>query len=205
MFDLERNLYDQGHRYIACIDEVGRGCLFGDVVACAIILPVRYTIEGVKDSKKLSPSKRDKLYDYILRDAIAVGIGRVEPEIIDNINIKEATRLAMKLALQSMQDKLGNRITPTKILIDAEKIETDIPQLGIIDGDNLVHGISAASIVAKVFRDRLCIKWDMDYPGYDLANNKGYGTSKHINALIEKGPVQLHRKSFISRIMEGKR
>lgn len=205
MFDLERNLYDQGHRYIACIDEVGRGCLFGDVVACAIILPVRYTIEGVKDSKKLSPSKRDKLYDYILRDAIAVGIGRVEPEIIDNINIKEATRLAMKLALQSMQDKLGYRITPTKILIDAEKIETDIPQLGIIDGDNLVHGISAASIVAKVFRDRLCIKWDMDYPGYDLANNKGYGTSKHINALIEKGPVQLHRKSFISRIMEGKR
>lgn len=205
MFDLERNLYDQGHRYIACIDEVGRGCLFGDVVACAIILPVRYTIEGVKDSKKLSPSKRDKLYDYILRDAIAVGIGRVEPEIIDNINIKEATRLAMKLALQSMQDKLGYRITPTKILIDAEKIDTDIPQLGIIDGDNLVHGISAASIVAKVFRDRLCIKWDMDYPGYDLANNKGYGTSKHINALIEKGPVQLHRKSFISRIMEGKR
>lgn len=205
MFDIERRLYDEGHRYVACIDEVGRGCLFGDVVACAIILPPRYIIEGVRDSKKLSPSKRELLYDYILNDSIAVGIGRIEPHVIDRINIKEATRLAMKQALDNMTGKDGKQIIPSHILIDAERIQTDIPQSGIIDGDNIVHGISAASIIAKVFRDRLCISWDRVYPGYDIAGSKGYGTARHIQALLEIGPTQLHRKSFISKIMEGKK
>lgn len=205
MFDIESRLFDKGHRYIACIDEVGRGCLFGDVVACAIVLPPRYVIEGVKDSKKLSPKKRELLYDYIIYDSVAVGIGRVEPDIIDLINIKEATRLAMKKALDNMADKDGNHIIPGQILIDAERIQTDIPQVGIINGDNIVHGIAAASIVAKVFRDRLCLEWDKAHPGFDIAGNKGYGTAKHIKALQEIGPTHLHRRSFISRILEGKK
>lgn len=205
MFEIERRLYDEGHRFVACIDEVGRGCLFGDVVACALILPPRYIIEGVRDSKKLSPSKREMLYDYILNDSIAVGIGRIEPDVIDRINIKEATRLAMKQALDNLARKDGKQIIPSHILIDAETIQTGIPQSGIIDGDNIVHGISAASIVAKVFRDRLCISWDKAHPGYDIAGNKGYGTARHIQALLDYGPSQLHRKSFISKIMEGKK
>jgi len=205
VFEIERRLYDEGHRFVACIDEVGRGCLFGDVVACAIILPHRYTIDGVRDSKKLSPSKREKLNGYILHDSIAVGLGRITPAVIDRVNIKEATRLAMKQALDNLTDKDGKRIIPSYVLIDAERIQTDIPQLGIIDGDNIVHGISAASIVAKVFRDSLCISWDKAYPGYDIAGNKGYGTAKHIQALLEIGPAELHRKSFISKIMEGKK
>jgi ribonuclease HII len=111
----------------------------------------------------------------------------------------------MKQALDNLTDQDGKRIIPSYVLIDAERIQTDIPQLGIIDGDNIVHGISAASIVAKVFRDSLCISWDKAYPGYDIAGNKGYGTAKHIQALLEIGPAELHRKSFISKIMEGKK
>jgi ribonuclease HII len=205
LFEIENRLYSEGHKVVACIDEVGRGCLFGDVVACALALPPNYTILGVKDSKKLSTKKREMLYDYILRDALAVGIGRVDCSVIDRINIKQATRLAMKNALQSMTDKEGNLISPSYLLIDAETIDSEIPQMGIIDGDNLVHGISAASIVAKVFRDRLCIDWDKSYPQYEIFQNKGYGTSKHIEALRLYGQTPLHRKSFNIKTLEGKK
>lgn len=205
MFDIEQDLYISGHKLIACVDEVGRGCLYGDVVAGAVILPPMYTIDGVKDSKKLSEKKRELYHDAIKNDAIAWGIGVVGPETIDRINIKQATRLAMKLALQNLKDVNGNSVSPTFVLIDAEQIDTEIPQKSVIDGDNLVHGISAASILAKVYRDRMCLQWDQLHQGYDIAKNKGYGTKAHREALLKSGYTDKHRKSFIKKIMEGKK
>lgn len=204
MFQIEQELYKNGHKYIACIDEVGRGCLYGEVVAAAIILPPLYTIEGSKDSKKLSPKKREFLYNYIIKDSIGFGLGCVSSDIIDKINIKQATRLAMKKALENLIYNLKDNIVPSIVLIDAETIETNIKQRSIIDGDNLVHGIGAASIVAKVYRDRLCIDWDKIHPGYDLYKNKGYGTKTHIQAIKELGATAYHRKTFIKKILEGK-
>lgn len=204
MFEIEQELYENGHKYIACIDEVGRGCLYGEVVAAAIILPPFYSIEGCKDSKKLSSKKRELLYDYILNNSLGFGIARVSSQIIDIINIKQATRLAMKNALENLILNLKEDILPSIVLIDAETIETNIPQKSIIDGDNIVHGIGAASIVAKVYRDRLCLEWDKIYPGYDLHKNKGYGTKTHIEAIKELGPTENHRKTFIKKILEGK-
>ncbi|MGM0396841.1 MAG: ribonuclease HII [Bacillota bacterium] len=203
MFEIEQELYLQGHKYIACIDEVGRGCLYGDVVAGAVILPPGLFIEGVRDSKKLSEKKREKLYDIICEESIAFGFGIVSPEVIDKINIKQATRLAMKLALQNIGDKDGHGIIPSYVLIDAETVDTDIPQKPVIDGDNLIHGISAASILAKVFRDRMCKEWDMIHPGYDIAKNKGYGTKTHREALLKLGPSEKHRMTFLRKILEG--
>ena len=203
MFEIEQELYFEGHKHIACIDEVGRGCLYGDVVAGAVILPAGLTIDGVKDSKKLSEKKREKLFDIIRDEAVAYGFGVVSPEIIDKINIKQATRLAMKLALQNLRDKEGNRIRPSYILVDAEEVESNIPQKAVIDGDNLVHGISAASILAKVYRDRMCQEWDMVHPGYDLAKNKGYGTKNHRDALVELGLTNKHRMTFLKNILKG--
>ncbi len=194
-----------GYKRIAYIDEVGRGCLFGDVVACALMIDENDKIQGIKDSKKLSEKKRESLYDQILESSIAIGIGRVNSDIIDDINIKQATRLAMKQAVDSLVDKNGNRIIPDYILIDAETIDVDIPQQGIIGGDDLIYGISAASILAKVYRDRLCVKWDDDFPGYYIKKNKGYGTKDHREGLILNGPSPLHRKTFIKKILEGKK
>lgn len=205
MFEIEQKLYDNGHKYIACIDEVGRGCLYGDVIAGAVILPPNFILDGVKDSKKLSGKKRKILYDLIKKESVAYGFGRVSPDVIDEINIKQATRLAMKFALENIKDKQGNSVIPSFVLVDAEVIDTDIPQRSIIDGDNLIHGISAASILAKVFRDSLCEKWDNKHPGYDLAKNKGYGTKVHRDALIKLGPTDKHRKTFIRKTMEGKK
>ncbi len=204
MFQIEQELYENGHRYIACIDEVGRGCLYGEVVAAAIILPPFYTIEGSGDSKKLSAKKRALLYNYIINNSLGVGFGSVNAQIVDRINIKQATRLAMKKALENLLANLKESIMPSIVLIDAETIETNIAQRSIINGDNLVHGIGAASIVAKVYRDRLCVEWDKFHPGYDLLNNKGYGTKTHIQAIRELGPTVNHRKTFIKKILEGK-
>jgi len=203
LFEIEQELYFRGHRHIACIDEVGRGCLYGDVVAGAVILPPGFTIDGVKDSKKLSEKKREKLFDIIREEAVAYGFGVVSPDVIDKINIKQATRLAMKLALENLRDKEGKRITPSYVLVDAEVIDSKIPQKAVIDGDNLVHGISAASIIAKVYRDRMCQEWDMVHPGYDLAKNKGYGTKFHREALVELGPTNKHRMTFLKNILKG--
>jgi len=204
LFEIELELYENGHRYIACIDEVGRGCLYGEVIAAAIILPPFYSIEGSKDSKKLSPKKREFLYDYILKNSLGIGIGSVNSQIIDKINIKQATRLAMKKALENLISNLKYNIEPSIVLIDAETIDTNIPQRSIINGDNLVHGIGAASVVAKVYRDRLCKDWDKIHPGYDLCKNKGYGTKTHIQSLKCLGPTLDHRKTFIKKILEGK-
>lgn len=200
MLEFENGLYDKGYNKIACIDEVGRGCLLGDVVACAIVMPKGLFIEGVKDSKKLTPKKRDQLYDIILENCIAYGIGRVDSKTIDKINIKESTRLAMKIAVENLKDKLGNGVSPDYILIDAEKVYLNIPQEGIIKGDDKSHGIACASIVAKVYRDRLCLEWAEEYPGYGIEKHKGYGTKAHYEAIEKNGILSIHRNTFLKRI-----
>lgn len=203
MLEIENKLYKEGYQYVACIDEVGRGCLFGDVVACAIILPKGLRIEGVKDSKKLSAKKREDLYDIILEKSIAYGIGRVDNRKIDEINIKESTRLAMKYAVENLKDKLGNNLIPDFLMIDAESIDLDIEQESINKGDDLCHGIACASIIAKVYRDKLCQQWDKDHPGYGIGKHKGYGTKAHIEAIKELGPSELHRNTFLRKILKG--
>jgi ribonuclease HII len=203
MIDLENQLYANGYKYIACIDEVGRGCLLGDVVACAIIMPKDVIIEGVKDSKKLSPKKREKLYDIILEKCIAYGIGRIDAKQIDEINIKESTRLAMKMAVDNLMDKSGKKITPDYLLVDAEKININIPQNGIIKGDEKCHGISCASIIAKVYRDRLCMEWAEIFPGYNIEKHKGYGTKAHVEAIHKLGVTPIHRNTFLKKILDG--
>lgn len=202
MLAIERELWAKGYKYIACVDEVGRGCLAGDVVACAIIMPKDLVIDGVKDSKKLSSKKREELYDIILDKAIAVGIGSVDSKTIDKINIKKSAQLAMKKALMSLRDKSNNIVRPDFILIDAEKIDIDIPQMSIIKGDARCHGIAAASIIAKVYRDRKCIEWAEKYKGYGLEQHKGYATKKHREAIKKLGPSPIHRLSFLKNILE---
>lgn len=203
MLEIENELYKKGYQYVACIDEVGRGCLFGDVVACAIVLPEGLRIDGVKDSKKLSAKKREELYDIILEKSIAYGIGRVDNRKIDEINIKESTRLAMKYSVENLKDKLGNNLIPDFLMIDAESIDLEIKQESINKGDDLCHGIACASILAKVYRDKLCLQWDKDYPGYGIGKHKGYGTKAHIEAIKELGPTELHRNTFLRKILKG--
>lgn len=205
MLEFERELWDKGYRNIACIDEVGRGCLAGDVVACAIILPMELLIEGVKDSKKLTPKKRETLYDVITENAVAIGIGSVDPKTIDELNIKECTLIAMKKAIEALKDKDGNPVTPDFVLIDAEKLAIDIPQKSIIKGDEKCHGIAAASIIAKVYRDRKCGEWAKKYPDYSFEKHKGYGTKVHIDAIKKYGPCLIHRESFLKKIIGARK
>lgn len=200
MIELENEFYNRGYNNIACIDEVGRGCLLGDVVACAIIMPKGLIIEGVKDSKKLSPKKREELYDKILNEAIAIGIGRVNASAIDEFNIKESTRIAMKFAVANLKNREGISIKPDLLLIDAENINIDIEQESIIKGDDKSHGIACASIVAKVYRDRLCLEWDEEFPVYNVKQHKGYGTKEHREKIAQYGPTYLHRQTFLKNI-----
>ncbi|WP_082423251.1 ribonuclease HII [Paenibacillus dakarensis] len=187
--------YGERYRHIAGIDEVGRGCLFGDVVAAAVILPQGLVIEGINDSKKLSAKKRDSLYDEIMEKALAVGVGQVNAAEIDRINIKQAARLAMKIALEQLIVK------PDFLLVDAEKVDCDIPQLAVIKGDANSQSIAAASIVAKVTRDRLCEgEWESLYPDYGIAIHKGYATKLHREQLQLLGPTPMHRRSFLKNM-----
>lgn len=199
---IENDLYLKGYEKIACIDEVGRGCLLGDVVACAIILPKGLIIDEVNDSKKLSPKKREYLYDIIIEKSLAYGVGRVNAEDIDNINIKEAARLAMKRAVQNMKDGKDELVSPDFLLVDAEEVYMDIPQMGIIKGDSKSHGIACASIIAKVYRDRLCLEWEKEFPGYNIKQHKGYGTKEHRENLISIGVTPIHRKTFLKKILK---
>lgn len=203
MHEIENQLFERGYEVVACIDEVGRGCLFGDVVACSIVMPRDLIIPGVKDSKKLSPKKREQLYDIILENSIAYGIGQVNSEIIDEINIKQATRLAMKYAVENLKDRDGKEVKPDFLLIDAENIDLEVEQMGINKGDSLSHGIACASILAKVYRDRLCMDWDRLYPEYGIGKHKGYGTKVHVEAIRKLGPSKLHRNTFLKKILEG--
>lgn len=201
MLKIEQELWDKGYKYVACIDEVGRGCLAGSVFACAVIMPQGLLIDSVNDSKKLTPKKRDNLFETIKEKAVAIGIGEISCHIIDEINIKNATKQAMIKAIENLKDKDGNRIIPEYLLIDAEKLNIDIPQLNIVKGDASCHGIAAASIIAKVTRDRQMIELDKIYPQYKFAKNKGYGTKEHVQALLEYGPVDIHRKTFLKKIL----
>ena len=204
MLEIENNIHNRGFKTIACIDEVGRGCLLGDVVVCAIVMKQGQLIDGVKDSKKVSPKKREKLYDIIAEESLGIGIGRVDAATVDEINIRQATLLAMQKAVENIKDKDGNKITPDFLLIDAERIESTIPQASVIKGDEKCHGISSASIIAKVFRDRLCIDWDSEYPEYGIAQHKGYGTKQHREMILDYGPCPIHRMSFLSKILSQK-
>jgi len=202
VLEIEEGIYKLGYNSIACIDEVGRGCLAGDVVACAIIMPRGLRIDGVKDSKKLSEKKREALYGEILSNSLACGIGRINSKVVDEINIKQSTRLAMKLAVENLKNKEGKGITADFLLIDAETVDLNIPQNSIIKGDDKSHGIACASIIAKVFRDKLCIEWDLEYKGYNLKKHKGYGTKEHREYIKELGPSPIHRLTFLKNILK---
>lgn len=184
-------------QYICGIDEVGRGPLAGPVVACAVILPKDAEILYINDSKKLSEKKREALYDEIIEKAIAVGIGMESPEVIDEINILQATYKAMRKAINNLSVK------PDILLNDAVTIpEVDIRQVPIIKGDAKSISIAAASIVAKVTRDRMMVEYDAEYPGYGFASNKGYGSPAHIEALKKMGKTPIHRNSFIGNFVK---
>jgi ribonuclease HII len=187
----EYELRRAGFRRIAGLDEVGRGSLAGPVVAAAVILPARPRIRGLRDSKVLGRARREALYEEIVARADAIGVGCVEVEVIDRINILEATRLAMREALAHLPEP------PDHLLIDALTIrEEAYPQRAIIDGDAISATIAAASIVAKVTRDRICDEMDARFPAYGFARHKGYGTRGHYAALLEEGPCEWHRRSF---------
>ena len=182
--------------YLCGIDEVGRGPLAGPVVACAVILPKDCDILWLNDSKKLTAKKREELYDVILEGAVSVGIGMASPERIDEINILQATYEAMRMAIENL------KVRPDLLLNDAVTIpEVDIPQVPIIKGDAKSVSIAAASIIAKVTRDRMMVEYDQIIPGYDFASNKGYGTKAHIAGLKEHGPSPIHRRTFIKNFI----
>lgn len=187
-------------KYIAGIDEAGRGPLAGPVVVGVVIMPEDSMIEGVNDSKKVSEKKREKLYDQITSEAIAWGVGIIDQEEIDKINILNATKKAVTVAISNL------KIKPELILVDAlTGIDTlGIPYESIIKGDAKEYSIAAASIVAKVTRDRIMRKWDEVYPEYGFSGHKGYGTAAHIKAIKEHGPCILHRKTFIKNFIDEK-
>ena len=190
LYIYEKELIDKGIKLIGGIDEVGRGPLVGPVVAACVILPLNYKLEGLTDSKKLTEKKREKFYDILIHDAISYGIGVINEKVIDDINIYEATKLAMKEAI------LKCKIKPEHVLIDAMKLNIDIPSTSIIKGDAKSLSIAAASVVAKVTRDRMLIELDKQYPMYDFKNNKGYPTKKHIEAINKYGIIKEHRRSY---------
>ena len=190
MKEFENELYENGIKYIAGIDEVGRGPLVGPVVTAAVILPREFYDERINDSKKLTEKKRELLYDVIMENAVSVGIGISSEDVIDEINILEATKKAMIEAVNNLSVK------PEHLLIDAVKLNIDIPQTSIIKGDAKSESIAAASIVAKVTRDRMIVELDKMHPEYDFKHNKGYGTKKHIEAIEKYGILKEHRKTF---------
>lgn len=190
LLEYETELYNKGITLIAGIDEVGRGPLCGPVVACACIMPVNYQLEGLNDSKKISEKKREKLYDILVKDAIAYGIGEVSPKRIDEINILEASKEAMRIAVNNLN------IKPEHLLIDAVSINTSIPETPIIKGDAKSMNIAAASIIAKVTRDRMMIELDKEYPEYGYKRHKGYPTKAHIEAVKKYGVKDFYRFTF---------
>jgi len=191
MRSYEAEAYSKGISLVAGVDEAGRGPLAGPVVAAAVILPEDVFIEGLNDSKKLTPRKRDLLFDIIKEKAVAYGIGIVDEKFIDETNILIATKKAMEIAIRSLNPQ------PELLLIDAVRLEeVDIRQIPIIKGDSLSISIAAASIIAKVTRDRLLEEMDSLYPQYGFKKHKGYGTKEHINAIKKYGICPIHRVSF---------
>ena len=190
MLAYEKELYAQGIELIAGVDEVGRGPLAGPVVAAAVILPKACKIPGLNDSKKIPKSKHKEIYEAVLQNAVAIGIGIKDNQVIDQVNIYEATKLAMMEAIGQLEPQ------PQHLLIDAMRLDLPIPQTSIIKGDANSLSIAAASIVAKVTRDQMMEEFDKEYPGYDFAQNAGYGTAKHLAGLVQLGVTPIHRRSF---------
>ena len=190
MLSYEKALYENGVELIAGIDEVGRGPLAGPVVAAAVILPKGCKIRYLNDSKKIPKSKHEAIYNEIIEHAVAVGVGVKDAAVIDQVNIYEATKLAMLEALGQLSQE------PEHLLIDAMKLDTPIPQTSIIKGDANSLSIAAASIVAKVTRDKMMADYDKEFSGYGFAKNAGYGTSEHLEGLNKLGITPIHRKTF---------
>ena len=190
MLAYEKELYAQGIDLIAGVDEVGRGPLAGPVVAAAVILPKACKIPGLNDSKKIPKSKHKEIYEAVFQNAIAIGIGIKDNHVIDQVNIYEATKLAMMEAIGQLDPR------PQHLLIDAMKLDLPISQTSIIKGDANSLSIAAASIVAKVTRDQMMEEFDKEYPGYDFAQNAGYGTANHLAGLHKLGVTPIHRRSF---------
>jgi len=195
MSKFEMEAYQKGFHTVAGIDEAGRGPLAGSVAAACVVLPEGCLIEGLNDSKKLSAAQREKLYEIIVEKAISIGIGLVDEKCIDNINILNATKLAMKMAIEQIKPR------PDMLLIDAVKLnDVDIEQLPIIKGDALSVSVAAASIIAKVTRDHMIEEADVIYPQYGFKKHKGYGTEEHINAIKKYGICPIHRVSFTKNL-----
>ena len=195
--EIEKDLYHKGFKNICGIDEAGRGPLAGPVVIAGVIMPEDSMIEGVNDSKKVSEKKREKLYDIILEEAISYSVAIIGQDVIDEINILNATKQGVTKVVEGLDVK------PDLILVDAlTHIDTKgIPYDSIIKGDAKCYNIAAASIIAKVTRDRIMRQWDEIYPQYGFINHKGYGTAKHIQAIKEYGPCPIHRRSFIKKFV----
>ena len=192
LYEYENELYDKGIKYIGGVDEVGRGPLIGPVVASCVVLPKDFVLEGLTDSKKLSEKKRNLFYDYIINNCVAYAVGIVSPEEIDEINIYEASRKAMIIAI----NKVREQINLEHVLIDAMPINLDIPTTSIIKGDAKSISIAAASVVAKVTRDSMMYELDKKYPMYGFASHKGYPTKKHIEAIHKYGLIDGYRKTY---------
>ena len=190
LYKYENELWSKGINYIGGIDEVGRGPLVGPVVTACVILPKDFSCPGLTDSKKLSEKKRNEYFEYIKEHALSIGIGIKSNKEIDELNILEATKRAMKESIYN------GSIIPEHVLIDAVKLDLDIPSTSIIKGDAKSISIAAASVIAKVTRDAMMYELDKKYPEYGFKDNKGYGTKKHIEALEEYGYLDEHRQSF---------
>lgn len=190
LYQYERELYKNGIKYIAGVDEVGRGPLIGPVVSACVVLRENFIPEGLTDSKKLSEKKRDMFYDIIMENALGVGIGIVDACEIDKINIYEASKKSMILAIENCNCKIDH------VLIDAMKLDINIPSTSIIKGDAKSISIAAASVIAKVTRDRMMYELDKKYPMYGFKDHKGYPTKKHVDALNKYGLIEGYRKTY---------
>ncbi len=195
MLEYEQQMLKDGYKYIAGIDEAGRGPLAGPVVVASVIMLLDNPIDGINDSKKLSAKKRDMLYDKIVKQALDLHVAIVSEKVIDDINILNATKQGMLECIEKLKKV-------DCVLIDAVKLNTDVKTVSIIHGDALSYSIAAASIVAKVTRDRLMLDYDKQYPQYNFAKHKGYGTAEHIKLLKEYGPCPIHRRSFIGNFVK---
>ncbi len=201
LYKYENELYEKGINYIGGVDEVGRGPLIGPVVACCCVLPRNFVLEGLTDSKKLSEKKRDLFYQYIVDNAVAYGIGIVGPEEIDEINIYEASKKAMLKAIEEVR----KQIPLEHVLVDAMPLDLNIGVTSIIKGDAKSISIAAASVLAKVTRDKMMYELDLLYPQYGYKNHKGYPTKKHLEAISEYGLIDGYRKTYkpVKQILEG--
>ena len=200
MLEIEEGLYSKGIKLVCGVDEAGRGPLCGPVVAAAVILKPDSKIEGVNDSKKLSEKKREQVYENIMENALAVGVGMSDVDVIESVNILNATKLAMKEAISKL------KVQPEYVLIDGNQmIDITIPGETVVHGDAISESIAAASIVAKVTRDRMLIEWDKEYPEYGFAKHKGYGTKAHTDAIAKYGLTPLHRPSFCTKFVKGEK